>query len=652
MKWITCLLTFWLAAGLSTLALAGNIEVISARYGTKNKNVDVTEIVCKECLVSQKTISVGNSLFGDPAPGEAKLLTVQLRCNGKEMTVEAGEESPFCLSEEQLLQIDRQTEIQRAIDRAYAAGERKISIPPGVYHLNSLKGTYHLNFEGMKDFEIDATGATFIFDNHNKGGIRFTNCRNVTLKGVAITREKPPFSQGEIKALGPDRAFLDVEIDRGYPDFHDPQYRTSPMLTLFDREGVIRGELWRRPEQHKQLQGSLWRFYIQPTSATINVGDRVAWRRHIPQLNEVNITGCSGIALKDVAISNAIDVAVKEIDSEGSNYYNYRLTYASPPQGAERRPLLSSGADGFHSCDARKGPVLDHCVWDGCHDDAVNIHGTALKLLSANGKSMTVKLRRPMNNLRAGDLFRFYNAKRIPVGEAVVESWRKDASGAMELTCDRPIPADALYAFNQNTSGADFQIRNCVTRNHRARGFVLRSGGIVENCLIERTLEGAILIRPEISFWQEGPFAENLMIRGNTFRQCSPCATNATLCVDGYDRQEGFALRPGGHRNITIENNRFENNSGPNLLISSAVGVEVKRNLFLHPMQENGQVFSIATDRALVLLTECSDIRFSGNEVVAPGKFMKRIVSCSPSAEHISGLDGGFSILTETEGGN
>src|SRR5579859_6581333 len=53
--------------------------------------------------------------------------------------------------------------LQQGILAAYAAGQKTVVVPAGVYDIPSQTNGIHLDLENLSNFEIDATGATFIF---------------------------------------------------------------------------------------------------------------------------------------------------------------------------------------------------------------------------------------------------------------------------------------------------------------------------------------------------------------------------------------------------------------------------------------------------------------------------------------------------------
>jgi len=626
-----------------------DIEIISAKYGTKVvKVIDVTDIVRKEYKTNGGKIVCDCGLFGDPAVGFYKTLTAEIKYKGKNynLNVEEGGEIPVT---EKYLEDPRRSLslIQRMAEDAYAQGKHSVKIPAGVYRIHRPVGaSFHISFSNMKDFEIDATGSTVILEDRNNCGIRFQYCRNVTFKGATLTRDLPPFSQGVIKAIAKDRSYLDIEIDKGYPtDMDSPEFKNTPCLTFYNPNGIIKkngASVWRQ-KTIEHLNGRLYRFHVLPFGCAANVGDLVAWRRMAPSsLGEISVFDCSRCALKNVTIKNYIMLGIYELNGDGDNYFNFTTTYADPPKGATRKPLLAGAADGFHSQGVRKGAALDKCLIEGCHDDGVNIHGGMWPIASIHGNSVEVQT----NALpRAGDVFHFYDNNNSLIGNAAIVSFQQSPT-SFTAKFDKEVPKSATRACNMDSSGVGFTIKDSITRNHRARGFMVRPGGTIENCVAEDVYGGGIVVTPEFNEFSEGPYAQNMVIRGNTVRRVglAPSWNNGAITIEyAGNNSNGFPY-PGGHRNILIENNRFEDNDGPNLMITSAIGVTVKNNTFVNPMHNKIWEFSIGPNNALAIVTSASDVKFEGNKVINPGEFMKKTVSAAPSAKNVSGKKDGFVV--------
>ena len=188
-------------------------------------------------------------------------------------------------------------------------------------------------------------------------------------------------------------------------------------------------------------------------------------------------------------------------------------------------------------------------------------------------------------------------------------------------------------------SGSGFIIRNCTVRNNRARSMLLKgSDGLVENCTVAGGSMGGIIIFPEAVYWNDSDFARNLVIRNNTLRdddywQMADAPRAGAMTIAAYEHGR-FVPLPGGHRQILVEGNTFEDDDGTNLLLSSAIGVTVRNNRFVRPMQQpTTRATALGIDpTALVWVTECQDVTFSGNILVDPGPYLKKEIEATSTA--------------------
>ena len=680
------------ATALSCIILTGGeIEVVKAEYGADTAWKDVSPLVKSMLSNGKLTVMATNETFGDPAPGVVKTLKAVVRLDGRELTVKVDEDMTLSLdkdtfeklfaTENAVIAPDAVDELQASIKDAVKKGLHKLEIKKGVYRLTCHNGTkWHLNFVKLKDMEIDASGSTFIFETRDKRGMLFEGCENLVFRGATLLRELPPFSQGDIVEFAQDRSYVDIKIHPGYPaDIDDQKYFfKTPVLTIYESSSAkLKKNV---PDIYikgiERLADGLFRFRLrEPVDMEIPLekGDMAAWRSCSPgELcgHEVNIRNCANLTFTGVTMKNYRGLAIAESGGEGANRYTYTLAYGEPPKGATRRPLLTGSADGFNSCNMRKGPILENCVIEGTHDDGINIHGVFAMAVESNADSAVIDYRESMFPFgRLGDRLEFYDENSRLAGEAKLLSVEKlpkyDASGVtcggdtrtfsnhanamyFRIKTDRPVTLKPGYMIaNADTIGNGFIIRNCITKDHRAHGLFIRAGdGLIENCTIENIHMGGIVVAPELRSWNESSFVRNLTVRNNTIRQAGIATQswNCAVTVAGYEGE--FVRLPGGHRNILVEGNRFENNDGPNMMISSVIGMTVKDNAFINPMQANayhGRSIKAVNYDALVWATEAEGLKFEGNTIENPGSSMKTILSATTTASG-SGLSDGIKV--------
>ena len=561
-------------------------------------------------------------------------------------------------------------QIQNQIEQAAKEGQKQVVIAPGVYRLTAKgPGKEHLSFENMKDLEIVATGVTLIFNNPFKNSIRFSQCHNVTLRGATLLRDPMPFSQGKITAFNDNS--VDVQIDAGYPmGVENARLFPSVSLNLYDSNRHWLASTSKNKKPFMKLGPDTFRFF--PGGGKIKadegwaVGAPVAWRgRGGP---DIGIDGCGGMKIIGVTIENGAGFCVREADGEGNDYYNYTITRGPKPPGATADQILASNADGFHSYAMRHGPTLENCHFEAMDDDGIAIHGKYGLVEEAQGNDIIIRHGEKSEFARVGDTIRFDDERGAFACEGKVTAIATDDNytptqdapadlrefqgdenaGYYKVTLDQALPVKfGWLADNANANGDGFTIRGCSVRYNRARGFLIKaSDGLIENCSVEGSSQGGIVVSPEMEHWNESDFARNVIIRHNTLTNEAigkkpTSAQSGALTIEGYEHGH-FVPLPGGHRNITVEDNTFNNNDGTQIVLTSAQDVTIQNNHFVSPMQhENPRGSGIGINPgALIWLTECSGVKISGNTVSNPGPYFKKDIDATPTASGTGFQDG------------
>jgi hypothetical protein len=557
--------------------------------------------------------------------------------------------------------------IQKQIEQAAQSGQKQVVIAPGTYRLKSDgPGKVHLDFSGLKNLEIVATGVTFIFTTHDKSSMRFTKCENVAFRGATLIRDPIPFSQGKITALAPDGKSVDVQVDAGYPtDVDNPRSFGPFWLNLFDAKRHWQDDSPKATSIQK-LGPDSFRFNIaRKFPSDYVVGSSVAWRGKGG--TDIDLADCQDMKILDVTIKSGAGFCVHEEGGEGRNTYTYTLTFGPRPPGATEDPLLASNADGFHSSGVRHGPTLINCHFEGMNDDGIAIHGKYALVQQLTGNDLIVQTTYHRTYCRPGDTLRFIDDKGAVAGEAKVtavadtdftptlappkelRAFSSDENPAFEkITLDTPVPAQPHWLVNnENACGDGFVIRGCTVKYNRARNMMLKaSDGLIEDSTAEGGSMGGIVLTPEMGYWNEADYAQNVIIRHNTLINCDyyrqPGASQTgALTVAAFEHHR-FVPLPGGHRNITIEDNTFQNDDGTNLLITSAQGVTIKNNHFIQPMQHETErgIANHIDPAALITLIQCSGVDLSGNTLSNPGPYFKKEIDAAPTASGTGLQDG------------
>ena len=560
---------------------------------------------------------------------------------------------------------DDPASLQRGIDAAFKSGLKKIVIPPGIYRVKP--DHLYLRFENMNDFEIDATGVTLLRSDSTRSGIQFNHCHGVTFRGMTLLNEIPPFTQGTIEAIDPAWKSLDLRICAGFPaNFDDPRYfPKTPTGYVFDPKT----RQWKSGTsdvgitQLERLEPGKFRLYFRGADRmkdVVNVGDEMAFRGNGGA--DIRLTDCDHVKLLDVVIRNGTGFCVHETDGEGDNFYRYNIEYGPRPAGATEDPLIACNADGFHSSYIRHGPTLEDCHFEGMPDDGVAIHGNFAMVADSDADSLVI-LYAHAPFFRVGDPLRLFDSKGQFTGEANVKAVEPlkdylpksavkrarylESQRYFRLTLDHPISAHFNDLVDDpSANGSNYVVRNCVIRNHRARGMLLKAdNGLVENNTIDGSTMAGIVVAPEL-WWNESGYGRNVILRGNMVRHvgyqnAGPWMDQAgaiTVRGEGDNVKKPVMIEGDhfGHRHIVIENNTVADCDGLQLLVSSASDVSITGNKFVHAQEHPSNRGADHVDpEAIIQIGPCRDVRLSGNVVVDRGSSGGKLVEAvDPTQVH------------------
>lgn len=226
----------------------------------------------------------------------------------------------------------------------------------------------------------------------------------------------------------------------------------------------------------------------------------------------------------------------------------------------------------FSNC---KGEILvDSCRLSGMQDDALNCHGTYLRIVGQGGaQQLRVRYVHPQTYgfapYAAGDEIAVLNAgnlREYPGNpRARVSRVEKVTDQDWLITLNGPVPV-----FNENdvvdnlTWNPNLTARNNHVSVDPARGFLLATRGkvVVENNTFERCRMHGILVEGDAKKWFESSPIRDLEIRGNRF---IGCGVGITSTVSDPKPEEPV------HENIRILDNRFENGGVAALAVKGLV---------------------------------------------------------------------------------
>jgi hypothetical protein len=224
--------------------------------------------------------------------------------------------------------------------------------------------------------------------------------------------------------------------------------------------------------------------------------------------------------------------------------------------------------------------VVNNCVFSGAHDDAINVHGTYLRVVERlPGRQIKVRFMHPQTfgfpAFYAGDAVEFVHPDSMAgYGTNRVREARMLDPKEMLLTLEEPIP-DAFRekdVLENVTWNPEVEIRGCTVSRVPTRGFLVstRRPSRVESNEFRATRMSAILVAADAGSWFESGGVRDMTIRGNRFLRCG----EPVISLDPNNRVANETI----HRNIRIEDNDFLLRGTTAIKARGATGLRVSGN--------------------------------------------------------------------------
>jgi hypothetical protein len=521
-------------------------------------------------------------------------------------------------------------DVQKLVNDAIEKGQNRLKLPEGKWRL----ATSNLRVQKATNLVIDGTGCTLLFGSLTNIGLIVTQSRDVTLRGLTIDFNPLPFTQGTIVDTAPDKSWFEVELHEGYPDF-TPDYTVS-RANVFHPQTLE----WKRgtPDLYPQVKALTPRrarltLNSKPLGyQTVDKGDYVVF--NVRSGGGVIFTASENVRVEDVNVLSAPGLAIAGRFLKGKNYFRYKVQRGPTPVGAKVGRLFSASADAFNYAYARGGPALENCDFSFMGDDSVNIHGVAMPVLKIEGNTLWTARpggEEPWNYiLEAGDKALFLDVKNFaPRTEGVLERW--ETTDALPLTTDEikrywPASKPTRLTFYKVTlkapltarlddwlefpaiGGHGYTIQNNRFHDHRARGLrIMASNGLVANNVFERIQNAGISVGPELTFWREATWPEDVVIRNNVFRDVSRGAavfapdspTPGAISLMFHPENEANEIYKGTRR-IRIEKNHIEYSGPIGIYMRAAQDVTIRGNSLQSSTQPRRTIVSRDADGIVV----------------------------------------------------
>ncbi len=514
----------------------------------------------------------------------------------------------------------------------------EISFAPGRYDFHpgrALKRKYQISntngepdigkaigilLEGAKHFRILGPNA-YIFYRGKMIEVCVDSCENISISDLHFDYHRPTVSEFRVTAIGDD--YADLEIHK------DSQYTIENGLITWKGEGwsyttglaqeldLITNEVRRRRDPLKGMTlKEIKPFLVRASGRHSMTLERVYQIRNTQR-------DCAGVFTRRSRNITWKNVRFQFLHGMGLvNQFSEDLTFdtvAVAPDKTSGR-TTAAWADCIQVSGCKGKLLVKDCIFSGAHDDAINIHGTHLRVVErVSDKQIKVRFMHPQTfgfmAFNPGDDIEFVTWDSLRTyGPNKVKDANLLNPKELLLTLENPVPSE----FKQNdavenvTWTPEVEIRGCTVSRIPTRGFLIitRRKVMVEDNDFLRTHMSAILLEDDAKGWYESGCVRDMTIRKNRFVLCAEPVININ--------PQNSVANDSVHQNIRIEDNEFVLRGTTSVRAKSTKGLSVTGNTVYSEEQ--------ADDAVAIKINDCSDVKMEKNRYLPLSKWDKSAV--------------------------
>ena len=437
-------------------------------------------------------------------------------------------------------------------------------------------------------------------------------CEDVTISDLHFDYHRPTVSEFSVAAMGEGTVDLKIHGDSQYTLNHGQitwqgegwSYNTG----LAQELDPSTQEVWRTRDPLKGMTLEA----IQPFLVRAHGQHNMKLGR-VYQIRNTH-RDCAGVFTrrsKDVTWKH---VHFKFLHGMGLvNQFSEDLTFDTvtvAPDKASGR-TTAAWADCIQVSGCRGKVLVKDCVFSGAHDDAINIHGTHLRV-TERLSSTRIKVRFMHAQtfgfmaFNPGDEIEFVHWDSLkPYGANRVLQATLLNPKELLLTLDKPVPEafQEKDAVENVTWTPEVEIRGCTVSRIPTRGFLIttRRRVLVEDNLFLNTHMSAILLEDDAKGWFESGCVRDMTIRNNRFIRCAEPVININ--------PQNSVFNDAVHQNIRIEDNEFTLRTAAMVRARSTTGVRITGNTI--------RAQQTLDDRSATRFSDCSDVAMDRNRYVS-----------------------------------
>ncbi len=464
--------------------------------------------------------------------------------------------------------------------------------------------------EDWTNLTVDGGGADFIFHGRMLP-LSVVRSENTSLKNFSIDFETPHIAQVEIVKSDADGMVFRTEPwvkarvgENGYFENYDDTWKNYPQAGIaFDgktRHVVYNtSDLWCPTNDTEQLDENTFRAPHWKDSR-LTPGTKVAmrtWERPAPG---IFLTESKDTRLENINVHYAEGMGLLAQVSENITLEKFNVCL----RGEDDPRYFTTQADATHFSGCKGKIISCNGLYEGMMDDAINVHGTYLKIVEKiDERTVVARYMHPQAYGfywgGKGDKVQFVRSKTMELLDdmneiaEILPHDKGTVHGAKEFKITFVNPMDAAVNVEEGFGIENLEwcpevyFADNVIRNNRARGTLFSTPlkTVVERNMFDHTSGTAILLCGDCNGWFETGACRDVTIRDNTFInsltnlfQFTEAVISIYPEIPNLEAQQKYFHGGEGQPGVLIENNRFETFDRPIVFAKSIDGLTFRGN--------------------------------------------------------------------------
>lgn len=467
-----------------------------------------------------------------------------------------------------------------------------------------------LALEDWKNLTLDGGNADFIFHGRMLP-ISLVRSVNATLKNFQIDFEIPHITQIEIVENGDQgmifrtAPWVKAKVgENTHFESYGEGWRNYPQTGIaFDgktKHVVYKtSDLWCPTNDTKQIDENTFHAPHWKDDRLVP-GTIVAMRTYERPAPGIFMTECKDTRLENISIHYAEGMGLLAQVSENITLEKFNVCL----RGEDDSRYFTTQADATHFSGCKGKIVSCHGLYEGMMDDAINVHGTYLKVVKRlDDKTVVGRYMHPQAYGfywgGKGDQVQFVRSATMEVLDDLNEIAdilpydKESVHGAKEFKITFVNPLDSVISENEGFGIENLEwcpevyFADNVIRNNRARGTLFSTPlkTVVERNIFDHTSGTAILLCGDCNGWYETGACRDVTIRDNKFInaltnlfQFTEAVISIYPEIPQLDSQQKYFHGGEGTPGVVIENNYFETFDRPIVFAKSIDGLTFCNN--------------------------------------------------------------------------